>query len=133
MKTREGHVSNSSTSSFLLISTTTAYEKTMKEVSKQVANVASQVKKKFKNRSFGKEKLIIMNWISTDGEGWPLDQVDTETTMVRGCEHDVPEDAKFCAKCGMERLLEEEVDAYELWDEFVEKLSEKKDAYVEES
>lgn len=110
MKVRDGYVSNSSSSSFLLIATKEAYEKAKEKVDKYTAFVATEIQKKC-TKNLGDQEIILVHQLSFEnGDGTcitdGIDDPKPQVTTKRGCKHDVPEDCGFCSKCGKPRMVE---------------------------
>jgi hypothetical protein len=112
MKVRDGNVSNSSSSSFLLIATKEAFEEAMTKVDDYEKYVAKKMQEKF-GKKMGDQELVVVNEFSFDGDGVEvtngIDEPEPQFTSKRGCKHDVKESDSFCPKCGKPRLVEEEV------------------------
>lgn len=113
MKVRDGHVSNSSSSSFLLIATKEAYEEAMAKLNDYEKYVAKKMQEKF-SKKMGEQELVVVNEFNFDGGGCNevtsgIEEPKPQFTSKRGCKHDVKESDSFCPKCGKPRLIEEEV------------------------
>lgn len=63
MKTRQGFVSNSSTSSFILVTTKKAHDKAIKELSPEAAEF---IKQSVAFKTFGKTTIACLSWTEYD-------------------------------------------------------------------
>jgi len=106
MKIREGHVSNSSSSSFFIVATKKAYDEAKKKVSKLSAQTAEAVEKVFK---IGGQDLVIVNITYGESDDGQLDGVikgyieEHGKQKLRNCSHKLPqENMKYCPECGRE-------------------------------
>lgn len=131
MKLRQGHVSNSSSSSFVLVTTKENFE-AAKAKSSALGVVAAESIASFKK--IGTQEVVLLFAEGYDGvyfEGADFD-VPKKTTRTRGCDHPEVQGADFCPKCGNETWIEE--DEYEsveeAFREFADALREDEDAYL---
>jgi len=144
MKTRNGFVSNSSSSSFVLITS----KKTMADVAKTL----SMPEKKFLKSIIGsgksikldgKEKIIYSDTYYTEMiyENYETNIVqEPEYEDVEGCEHEYNRTrAKFCQECGKPAYIESEVNEYdgdseedgmELFENIMKKFNNFKDSFA---
>jgi len=74
MKIRDGHVSNSSSSSYVLLTTKENYERALKEAHPYEAAVAEAIAKEVK--FLGKDLVQLSEWSSPGGSMW--DYMDDE-------------------------------------------------------
>jgi hypothetical protein len=81
MKEREGHVSNSSSSSFFLVTTKANYEKALKEVSPFVAAVAKALAS---NNKFGDMDVVVFGTYSDAGGYGTFDGLDIDASPAEG-------------------------------------------------
>lgn len=123
MKTREGHVSNSSTSSFVLITTLANYESAIKKMDKFTTALISAAGKRI---PMGREEMIVFHDLQS-GMSSPFYRIDLPkfkiVKNIRGCDHKVPKGALYCQKCGS--MASRKVKEYpysfdEAWEKFKE-------------
>jgi len=152
VKIRDGFVSNSSSTSYLIIATKKAFDDTFQKIldkSGEAKPIAKELIKTAKTLAHcfkigGQEMRHIS--IST-GEVYEnkLELLENKIfemmkakEPVRGCEHELPiPEAKFCPECGQEAYVERfsgedaQHRAEEIWHFFAEQLSEHDESFVE--
>jgi len=113
MKTRQGFVSNSSSSSFVMLST--------KENIKQALDILSPKERKFIKEQFvtngSREKVLVdgkeyeLRFGTYYTDDWPIDDCQCKVVVkkVPGCNHIVTK-GKFCNTCGAPRIKITEVE-----------------------
>lgn len=126
MKVREGHVSNSSTSSFVLMTTKENYERALAEADPYTAAVAKALVDKDASKQvfLGRKMVVFTEYSDMGGEGtfsW-LD-IKYKKPKAKKKEDDEDEDD----------YGEEDEDKYEAWEKFQEILKKKKDEVIEAS
>lgn len=145
MKIRHGHVSNSSSSSFLIVASVKDYDTAMGEVSALAAQTAKAVRQV--HEVAGNELVIVSltNGESDDGQLNDIKEMvlkekkKEKETKVRGCSHELNENAKFCSSCGAPTWRVVEIDDYEIdlmveeaFCEFVKQLKSMPGVYVDQ-
>jgi hypothetical protein len=121
MKIREGHVSNSSSSSFLLVVTEDVFKKALKEASPLVKDIVKYLEPE-KRRVFGK-KVVIITTQDCHGEGTIFNMIQNGDVKV-----DVPkkEDDESGEYADDADYIKREI-ADNAWNDFVAKLEKNKD------
>ena len=120
MIVRDGHVSNSSSSSFISVMTKDTFEKAKAKTCKlgqQLADMRSQHKR------LGNEDIVLIAMTAWDGMWFDESELpEPEVVRSRGCSHEVSGD--FCSQCGRPKWVEEEqsIRWRDAWDEFVENI-----------
>lgn len=117
MKIRNGFVSNSSSSSFCIYGTEdvsfgdgVVLLKTLREnFPEEFEKMVSRWEKYAKS---AKQKKIVQ-WIRDGLEGDIL-----ESKKVRGCDHKIKDDVKFCPECGKDAWIVEEIISQDDLDEY---------------
>jgi hypothetical protein len=130
MKIRDGHVSNSSSSSFVLVTTKENFEKAKKkccELSGKVADAIAHHKK------LNGVDIVLFAEEAWDGAYFEDLDIDIAPQKVRGCEHKLVKDAEYCPTCGEEMWVEEDLCMDEAWDEIYEEMRKNKKACIEDN
>lgn len=118
MKIRDGHVSNSSSSSFLTVMTKATFEKAKAASSELAVKLADLVAQHGK---LGNEDIVLIAVRAYEGNYFYGQEVlEPKIVKARGCEHSIT-DAQFCSQCGAEKWVEkkEYPDWQDAWEEFV--------------
>lgn len=129
MKIREGHVSNSSSSSFVLVTTKENFEGAKAKCSR-LAGVAADYLAEHKR--LGNQDIVLLCAEAWDGQYFEFADIEIPKNIIRkrGCEHPEVSGAEFCPKCGKPTWTDEEEateSIYDAWYDFREKLRENED------
>lgn len=123
MKLRDGHVSNSSSSSFVSVMTKATFEKAKADAGEFAGKLADLIAQ---HKRLGNEDIVLIAVRAYEGNyfyGDPL--LEPTTVKARGCEHPLSE-AAFCSHCGKATWAEKhEYPKWEdAWEKFVESIPE---------
>lgn len=121
MKLREGHVSNSSSSSFLLVVTEDVFKKALKEASPLVKSIVKYIEPE-KGKVFGK-KVVIITTQDCHGEGTIFGFVESGEFEIEVPKVEKDESEEYP---NQERYDKREI-ADNAWNDFVAKLEKNKD------
>jgi hypothetical protein len=133
MKVREGHVSNSSTSSFVLMTTKENYERALAEADPYVRAVAKAlVDKEASKQVFLGRKMVVFSEYSDQGGNGTFSWLDIEYEKPKDKKKEDAEDEDEEEDEEDEEENEHE-DKYLAWEKFQEILKKKKDEVIEAS